>query len=251
MMKQQQSVIKVRNVKTIFGEKVVHDGLNLDINRGEIYGLLGPSGCGKTTLLREMVMLQKYQAGSIEVLGNNLSSIKSNEAQKLRKEWGVLFQAGALFSSLNIAQNIALPLVEYTNLSQKMINEIVEFKINIVGLNPKDALLFPSEISGGMKKKAALARALAMDPKLLFLDEPTSGLDPISAREFDALILKLHSLLGLSIVMVSHDLKSIYDTLERVAIIDDKKIVYEGTLDNIQQQDSDFIKTFFSSGVDI
>jgi len=250
-MKPLQSIIKVRDVKTIFGEKVVHDGLNLDINRGEIYGLLGPSGCGKTTLLREMVMLQKYQAGSIEVLGNNLSSIKSNEAQKLRKEWGVLFQAGALFSSLNIAQNIALPLIEYTNLSQKMINEIVEFKINIVGLNPKDAFLFPSEISGGMKKKAALARALAMDPKLLFLDEPTSGLDPISAREFDALILKLRSLLGLSIVMVSHDLKSIYDTLDRVAIIDNNKIAYEGTLKNIQQQESSFIKTFFSKGVDI
>ena len=240
------SIIEVKGVKTVFDERVVHDGLNLTINKGEIYGLIGPSGCGKTTLLREMVMLQEYHAGEITVLGNNLNSISQSDAQKLRQQWGVLFQAGALFSSLNIAQNIALPLVEYTNLSQKMIDEIVEFKINLVGLKSDDALLFPSQISGGMKKKAGLARALAMDPKLLFLDEPTSGLDPISAREFDALILKLRSMLGLSIVMVSHDLKSIYDTLDRVAIIDNKKIAYEGTLDEVTSVKSEFIETFFS-----
>ena len=239
------NVIEVKNVRTIFDKKVVHDGLNLTINKGEIYGLIGPSGCGKTTLLREMVMLQEFHEGEITVLGNNLNDISQTDAQKLRKQWGVLFQAGALFSSLNIAQNIALPLVEYTNLSQKMIEEIVEFKISLVGLKSDDALLFPSQISGGMKKKAGLARALAMDPKLLFLDEPTSGLDPISAREFDALILKLRSMLGLTIVMVSHDLKSIYDTLDRVAIIDNKKIAYEGTLDEVTSVKSEFIETFF------
>ena len=240
-----KNIIEVRDLKTIFDDRIVHDGLNLNIKDGEIYGLLGPSGCGKTTLLREMVMLQEFQGGSIKVLGHNLSSIRHEEAQKLRQEWGVLFQAGALFSSLSVAQNIALPLVEYTDLSKKMIDEIVEFKINIVGLNSSDAHLYPSQISGGMKKKAALARSLAMDPKLLFLDEPTSGLDPISARDFDALILKLRSLLGLTIVMVSHDLKSIYDTLDSVAIIDDKKIVYEGSLDNIKSVESEFIQTFF------
>ncbi|PHQ65158.1 MAG: sulfate ABC transporter ATP-binding protein [Sulfurimonas sp.] len=239
------SMIEVKNVKTVFEDRVVHDGLNLNINEGEIYGLLGPSGCGKTTLLREMVMLQDFQAGSIEVLGHSLNSIKDDEAQKLRKEWGVLFQAGALFSSLNIKENISFPLKEYTDLSQKMIDEIVEFKINLVGLKSADALLYPSQISGGMKKKSALARALAMDPKLLFLDEPTSGLDPISAREFDALILKLRKLLGLTIVMVSHDLQSIYDTLDRVAIIDNKRIVYEGNLNNIKNAKSEFIQKFF------
>ncbi len=243
--KTQKTIIKVNGVKTVFDTRVVHDGLNLHINEGEIYGLLGPSGCGKTTLLREMVMLQKFDSGSIEILGHDLSGISMDAAQDLRKNWGVLFQSGALFSSLNIAENIALPLEEYTDLSPKMIDEIVEFKINLVGLKSSDALLFPSQISGGMKKKAGIARALAMDPKLLFLDEPTSGLDPISARDFDALILKLRSLLGLSIIMVSHDLQSIYDTLDRVAIIDNKKIAYEGTLDEVSSVDNAFIQTFF------
>ncbi len=239
------SMIEVKNVKTVFDERVVHDGLNLTINEGEIYGLLGPSGCGKTTLLREMVMLQDTHAGSINVLGHDLSSIAYKDAQKLRREWGVLFQAGALFSSLSIRENIMLPLQEYTDLSAKMMEEIVKFKINLVGLKQADAHLFPSQISGGMKKKAGLARALSMDPKLLFLDEPTSGLDPISARDFDSLILELRSLLGLTIVMVSHDLQSIYDTLDRTAIIDNKLIAYEGKLDNINSVESEFIQNFF------
>ncbi|MDD2790875.1 MAG: ATP-binding cassette domain-containing protein [Sulfurimonas sp.] len=239
------TAIEVKNLKTQFGSKIIHQSLNLTINTGEIYGLLGPSGCGKTTLLREMVMLEKYHSGNINILGYDLNNIGSEDAQKLRREWGVLFQAGALFSSLTLRENIALPLVEYTDLSPKMIEEIVRFKINLVGLKHGDANLYPAQISGGMKKKAALARALAMDPKLLFLDEPTSGLDPISARDFDALILELRSLLGLTIVMVSHDLQSIYDTLDRVAIIDHKKIAYEGTLDNIKSVESKFIKTFF------
>jgi phospholipid/cholesterol/gamma-HCH transport system ATP-binding protein len=242
-------IINVKDVVTHFDNRLIHDKLNLEVNEGEIYGLLGPSGCGKTTLLREMVMLQNYSSGSIEVLGYNLNNISHENAQALRREWGVLFQAGALFSSLTLAENIALGLREYTDLSKKMIQEIVAFKINLVGLKQSDALLYPSQISGGMKKKAALARALALDPKLLFLDEPTSGLDPISARDFDALILKLRELLGLSIVMVSHDLKSIYDTLDKIAVIDNKKIIYEGSLDNIQQQESEFIRTFFKANI--
>jgi phospholipid/cholesterol/gamma-HCH transport system ATP-binding protein len=239
------ALIEVRDLQTSFDTRVVHNGLNLTISQGEIYGLLGPSGCGKTTLLREMVLLQKYTGGSIKVLGHDLQQVHYDEAQSLRQKWGVLFQSGALFSSLSIKDNIALPLKEYTKLSQKMIDEIVAFKINLVGLQQADAHLFPSQISGGMKKKAGLARALAMDPKLLFLDEPTSGLDPISAREFDSLILKLRDMLGLSIVMVSHDLQSIYDTLDKMAIIDNKKIVYEGTLDDLSTSESQFVQTFF------
>jgi len=240
-----REIIRVNAVRTIFGNKLIHDGLNLSVGEGEIYGLLGPSGCGKTTLMREMVMLQEFHGGEIEVLGHKLTNISHKEAQLLRREWGVLFQSGALFSSLSLYDNIALPLVEYTDLSPKMIDEIVKFKINLVGLKSSDAHLFPSQISGGMKKKAALARALAMDPKLLFLDEPTSGLDPISARDFDALILDLRSMLGLTIVMVSHDLRSIYDTLDRVAIIDEKKIAYEGTLGEVTKVKSQFIESFF------
>jgi len=238
-------IIKVRDIKTVFGKKVIHDGLNLTVNEGEIYGLLGPSGCGKTTLLREMVLLQNFAGGTIEILNYKLNTIREKDAQKLRHQWGVLFQFGALFSSLTLRENVALPLVEYTELSSKMIDEIVRFKISLVGLKSSDANLYPSEISGGMRKKAGLARALAMDPKLLFLDEPTSGLDPISAREFDRLILQLREMLGLTIVMVSHDLQSIYDTLDKVAIIENKKIAYEGTLEGIKSVESDFIQNFF------
>jgi phospholipid/cholesterol/gamma-HCH transport system ATP-binding protein len=238
-------LIKVKNVTTVFGEKVVHDGLSLHVNEGEIYGLLGPSGCGKTTLLREMVMLQEFSGGSIEILGKKIENINEKEAQELRRKWGVLFQFGALFSSLTLAENIALALREYSNLSEAMIEEIVAFKLDLVGLKPRDAFLYPSEISGGMRKKAGIARALAMDPKLLFLDEPTSGLDPISAREFDELILQLRSMLGLTMVIVTHDLHSIYHTLDRMAIIDNKKIAYEGSLEEVTSVKNDFIQTFF------
>jgi len=239
-------LIEVKNVRTVFGDKVVHDGLNLHVNEGEIYGLLGPSGCGKTTLLREMVMLQEFDAGSIEILGKNIENISERDAQALRRKWGVLFQFGALFSSLTVAENIALSLKEYSTLSDKMIEEIVAFKLDLVGLEPSDAYLYPSEISGGMRKKASIARALAMDPKLLFLDEPTSGLDPISAREFNELILQLRSMLGLTMVIVTHDLHSIYHTLDRMAIIDNKKIAYEGSLAEVTSVKNDFIQTFFS-----
>ena len=238
-------IIRVENLRTVFGEKVVHDGLNLHVKKGEIYGLLGPSGCGKTTLMREMVMLEKILKGKIYIFGEDISQISRQKAQKLRENWGVLFQFGALFSSLNVAENIARPLVEYTTLSTKTIEEIVAFKLQLVGLKPCDAHLFPSQISGGMKKKAGLARALVMDPKLLFLDEPTSGLDPISAREFDRLILKLRDMLNLTIVMVSHDIRSIKDTLDRFAIIEGKKIAYEGDYNGISSAKSDFINTFF------
>lgn len=242
-------VIEVKDLYTQFGKKIVHAGLNFHINEGEIYGILGPSGCGKSTVLREMVMLQEFTQGSINILGHDISDISYDDAQELRKNWGVLFQGGALFSSLTLYENIALPLLEYTKLDKNLISEIVAYKIDIVGLKPEDAYLYPSQISGGMKKKAALARALSLDPKLLFLDEPTSGLDPISAREFDKLILKLRDLLGLSVVMVSHDLKSIYDTLDRAAVIDNKIITAQGKIEEIILMDNPFIQTFFKAEI--
>ncbi|WP_193113061.1 ABC transporter ATP-binding protein [Sulfurimonas marina] len=238
-------LIEVKDLTTVFGEKIVHYGINLSVNEGEIYGIVGPSGCGKTTLLREIVMLQEFHNGSIEVLGKKIENLSSKEILALKRQWGVLFQFGALFSSLTVAENIALPLVEYTSLSKKMIDDIVRFKIRLVGLKPEDGELYPSQISGGMRKKAGLARALALDPKLLFLDEPTSGLDPVSAREFDNLILDLRKMLNLTIVMVSHDLRSIYDTLDKIAIIDNKKIAFEGSLDEMDSVENQFVKTFF------
>jgi phospholipid/cholesterol/gamma-HCH transport system ATP-binding protein len=240
-----ETVVAVKEVVTRFGENLVHDGVSLEVKKGEIFGLLGPSGCGKTTLMREMLMLETYVSGSIHVLGEDVGRLGYQASQRLREQWGVLFQQGALFSSLTVAENIGLVLKEYAGLSQKLIDEIVAFKIALVGLKPGDGTLYPSQISGGMRKKAALARALAIDPKLLFLDEPTSGLDPISAREFDDLILQLRDMLGLSIIMVSHDLRSIYGTLDRMVVIDHQKIVAEGSLESILNVRNDFIETFF------
>lgn len=240
-----ETVVAVKEVVTRFGENLVHDGVSLEVKKGEIFGLLGPSGCGKTTLMREMLMLETYVSGSIHVLGEDVGRLGYQASQRLREQWGVLFQQGALFSSLTVAENIGLVLKEYAGLSQKLIDEIVAFKIALVGLKPGDGTLYPSQISGGMRKKAALARALAIDPKLLFLDVPTSGLDPISAREFDDLILQLRDMLGLSIIMVSHDLRSIYGTLDRMVVIDHQKIVAEGSLESILNVRNDFIETFF------
>jgi phospholipid/cholesterol/gamma-HCH transport system ATP-binding protein len=245
VMSSDKKIIEIRDVVTKFGENLVHDGINLHVNEGEIYGLLGPSGCGKSVLMREMIMLENFHSGSIELLGHKIESIQSRAAQQLRMQWGVLFQSNALFTSLTVAENIALALQEYTKLSPEIINDIVAFKIDIVGLKQSDGNLYPSQISGGMKKKAALARALVMDPKVLFLDEPTSGLDPISAREFDTLIAKLRDLLNLSVVMVSHDLTSINNTLDRMGVIDNKKIVAQGTLEEVKTIKSPFIERFF------
>lgn len=242
-----EPLIRVENLVTRFGTNLVHDRISLEVRAGEIFGLLGPSGCGKTTLMREMLMLEPYQAGTIRVLGHDLGTIRYREAQELRRQWGVLFQHGALYSSLTVGENIAVVLKEYSKLSPKLIDEIVALKIALVGLKPGDRHLYPSQISGGMRKKAALARALAIDPKLLFLDEPTSGLDPISAREFDDLIVRLREMLGLTIVMVSHDLRSIYGTLDRMIVIDNKQIAAAGSLETVLNASSPFIDTFFKA----
>ena len=197
-------IIEAKNIITQFGDTIIHNKLNMHINKGEIYAILGESGSGKSLLMKEMNMLLEPSSGDLKVLGYNLSNITYNEAQELRKQWGILFQFGALFSSLTIAENIKLQLKEYTDISDKVCDDIVKIKISMVGLPLRAGALYPSELSGGMIKRAALARALAMDPKLLFLDEPTSGLDPIGARNFDKLIMDLRDLLGITVVMITH-----------------------------------------------
>ena len=238
-------LITVRNLVTQFGEHVIHEGVDLTIYEGEIYGILGGSGSGKTTILRELIMLQEPKSGEIEILGHNLSKARQDALQRLRNQWGVLFQFGALFTSLTIGENIAVKLKENTRLSEVLIEEIVVTKLEMVGLDRKVATLYPSELSGGMVKRAALARALAMDPRLLFLDEPTSGLDPISAEQFDHLIVQLKNLLGLTIVMVTHDIDSIFSVVDRMAVLGDKRVVAEGPIDQVIQVDHPFIRQFF------
>ncbi|MEA3455557.1 MAG: ATP-binding cassette domain-containing protein [Campylobacterota bacterium] len=242
-----EKIIEARDIVTSFGSTVIHDKLSLTVNKGEIYGILGESGSGKTLLMKEMIMLHQPTSGEMLVLGHKLSDIGYQDAQSLRRQWGVLFQFGALFTSLTVAENIALQLKEYTGISKKMCDEIVKTKINMVGLPVRAGGLYPSELSGGMIKRAALARALAIDPKLLFLDEPTSGLDPIGARKFDALIVELRELLGITVVMITHDLDSIYSIIDRFSVLADKHVVAEGSLENVLQSDHPFIERFFKN----
>ncbi len=240
-------VIEVKDVVTRFGERTIHDGVNLHVNEHEIYGILGESGSGKSVLMKEMIMLLRPTAGKITVLGYDVTDISYEEAQELRREWGVLFQFGALYSSLTVAENIELQLKEYTDLSKQLREELVRTKIAMVGLAPHVGALYPSELSGGMIKRAALARALAMDPKLLFLDEPTSGLDPVGARNFDKLIVELRELLGITVVMITHDLDSIFSIVDRMAVLADKHVVVEGDLKNVLQSTHPFVEAFFKN----
>jgi phospholipid/cholesterol/gamma-HCH transport system ATP-binding protein len=242
-----KSIIKMENIVTAFGNRVIHNGVNLEVKEGEIFGILGESGAGKSLLIKEMLKLIEPKSGKIEVLGYDLSKISYSQMQNLRKQWGVLFQFGALFTSLSVAENIAMPLKEYTKASKDLIEKIVFQKLEIVGLPKEAANLFPSELSGGMIKRASLARALAMDPKLLFLDEPTSGLDPIGARAFDKLIVNLRDSLGITVVMITHDLDSIFSIIDEMAILADKKVVAQGNLEEILSSNHPFIKRFFKN----
>lgn len=242
-----RTVIRVKDVVTVFGENLIHDHLSCSVHENEIYALLGGSGSGKSTLLREMILLGRPLQGEIEVLGYKLNDLSPEQAHDLRRQWGVLFQSGALYSSLTVGENIALLYKEYTDLSPKLTRELIKLKIDLVGLPPHAINLYPSELSGGMVKRAALARALALDPKLLFLDEPTSGLDPFSSRQFDALILQLRDLLGLTIVMVTHDLDTIHHIVDRFALLGEKKVIAEGTLDEVLSINHPLIDYFFQT----
>ncbi|WP_263832345.1 ABC transporter ATP-binding protein [Sulfurospirillum oryzae] len=239
-------IIEARNIVTRFGKHVIHDGVSFKIHKGEIFGLLGGSGSGKTTLLREMIMLQRTSDGQMLVLGTNVMTSSQKISQKLRQKWGVLFQFGALFTSLTILENITIAMKEYTNLPDWLIVESALMKLSMVGLPPKVASMYPSELSGGMKKRAGLARALALDPKLLFLDEPTSGLDPQSARAFDALIVTLRDTLGITVVMVTHDKDTIANVLDRFVILGNKKVMFEGNMELLKQTTNEELKKFLN-----
>lgn len=239
------SVIDIRQVTTRFGEHVVHAGIDIEVKRAEVFALIGGSGSGKSTLLREMILLHRPDAGSIRVLGIDLMDIKAGQAQSLRQRWGVLFQHGGLFDALTVLENVGLPLREHTTLDDALIDDIAAWKIDMTGLAPEVGAQYPSELSGGMLKRASLARALALDPELLFLDEPTAGLDPISADGFDDLMLTLRELFGLTIVMVTHDLDLLWRVADRVAVLGDGVVQGVGSMDELAQMKKPSIRPYF------
>jgi len=237
-------VIRIRNLVNQFGTQVVHDGVDLDVRRGEVIGIVGGSGTGKSVMLRTVVGLNQPVSGSIEVLGRDVLHLSNDDRHELETHWGVLFQDGALFSSLTVAQNIEVPLKEDLRLSERLMAEIAACKIGLVGLPPDAGDKLPSQISGGMRKRAGLARALALDPEILFLDEPTAGLDPIAAAAFDQLIKDLQASLGLTVFLVTHDLDSLFAICDRVAVLVDKKIRV-GTLEEHLKDDHPWIHSYF------
>jgi phospholipid/cholesterol/gamma-HCH transport system ATP-binding protein len=240
-----EAVIRVRDLEVGFGERLVLDKLDLDVYRGEILGFVGGSGQGKSVLTRTVLGLLPKRSGSIEVFGEDLDQLSPASRQAVERRWGVLFQQGALFSSLTVRQNVQVPMREYLKLSDRLLDELAMLKIEMVGLKPDAADKLPSELSGGMIKRASLARALALDPEILFLDEPTSGLDPIGAGEFDELIATLQRTLGLTVFMVTHDLDSLYTVCDRIAALGDGRVIAEGPIDTMLASDHPWVRAYF------
>lgn len=238
-------IIQIRDLVVAFGDRTILDHVAVDVNRGEIFGLVGGSGSGKSVLLRTVIGLLPARQGTIEVLGTCLTSATEEQRRSINRRWGVLFQQGALFSSLSVIENVQFPMREYLKLSPTMLEGIARVKLEMVGLRAADHDKLPSELSGGMTKRAALARALAMDPELVFLDEPTSGLDPISASEFDSLIKTLQRTLGITVFMITHDLESLYTVCDRVGVIADGKIVASGTMEHILGSPHPWVRSYF------
>jgi phospholipid/cholesterol/gamma-HCH transport system ATP-binding protein len=241
-----EAIISIRNLHTAFAKRVVHDGIDLDVYRGEVLALVGGSGSGKSTLMNEMIMLHTPDAGTIKLFGEDVVGISDAGARRLRRRFGVLFQQGALFSGLTVLENVGLPLREHTRLDDAMIDALAQIKILQAGLEPEAALLYPNELSGGMIKRAALARAMALDPEVLFLDEPTSGLDPGSAGSFDELVLKLKDMLGLTILMVTHDLDSLWKVADRVAVLGGAKLRGVDSMETLSVSNEPYIVDYFS-----
>ncbi len=240
-----EAVIRVRGLEVGFGPKTIMKNLDLDVYRGEILGFVGASGTGKSVLTRTILGLVPKRTGTIEVFGQNLDRLSHRQAQAIGRRYGVLFQQGALFSSLTVAQNIQMPMREYLDLSEDLLEELARLKIQMVGLRPDAADKLPSELSGGMIKRAALARSLALDPEILFLDEPTSGLDPIGAGEFDDLIATLQKTLGLTVFMVTHDLDSLHSICNRIAALGEGRIIAEGPIEAMMASQQPWLRSYF------
>lgn len=240
-------IITIRGLRNSFGEQVVHDQLDLEVRRGEIIGVVGGSGTGKSVLMRSIIGLQTPQAGEIEVLGENMVGRPEDEAKNIRRRWGILFQNGALFSTLTVAENVEVPIREYfPAITGDLLDEIANYKISMSGLPSEAGAKYPSELSGGMRKRAGLARALALDPELLFLDEPTAGLDPIGAQAFDQLILNLRERLDLTVFLITHDLDSLYAICDRVAVLADQQVVAVDSIDRLLKLDHPWIQEYFN-----
>lgn len=239
------AVIDVRNLRTRYGAAVVHENVSLTVQPGEIFALVGASGCGKSTLLRAIIMLLRPESGSIRVFGQETIGLTEKEALPLRRRWGVMFERAALFSSLTVAENVGMVLREHTRLSRRLIEEVAAVKIALTGLPTDAGAKYPSELSGGMRKRAALARAIALDPELLFLDEPTAGLDPLSASGIDELVRSLRDALGLTIMMVTHDLDLLWRAADRVAVLDKGNILGVGTMTELAESDQPVIREYF------
>ena len=239
------AVIDVRGIRTRFGAAVVHEDVSLTVNHGEIFALVGGSGSGKSTLLREIILLQQPASGSIRVFGEEVVGLSDDDALPLRRRWGVMFERGALFSSLTVAENVGMVLHEHTDLPERLVREIAAVKIALTGLPLDAGPKYPSELSGGMRKRASLARALALDPELLFLDEPTAGLDPLSASGIDELVCSLREGLGLTIMMVTHDLDLLWRAADRVAVLGKGRIVGIGSMTELSHSDDPLIRQYF------
>lgn len=242
-----EPVITVRGLKNSFGDQIIHDGLDLEVRRGEIVGVVGGSGTGKSVLMRSIIGLQRPDEGEITVFGQQMIGREETDALDVRERWGVLFQGGALFSTLTVAENVQVPLREfYRDLDPVLLDEIAAYKVVMTGLPADAGPKYPAELSGGMRKRAGLARALALDPELLFLDEPTAGLDPIGAAAFDELTASLQKTLGLTVFLITHDLDTLYAICDRVAVLADRKVIAVGTIDELLALDHPWIQEYFN-----
>jgi phospholipid/cholesterol/gamma-HCH transport system ATP-binding protein len=239
--------IVVKGLVNRFGEQTVHEDLSLTVNRGEILGVVGGSGTGKSVLMRSIIGLQTPSEGEVEVFGRSMTNAEPDENLGIRNRWGVLFQGGALFSTLTVGENVEVPLKQfYPEIEPDLMHEIARYKVMLSGLPEDAATKYPAELSGGMKKRAGLARALALDPELLFLDEPTAGLDPIGAAAFDRLTRELKQTLGLTVFLITHDLDTLYEICDRVAVLADKKVIAVGTIPELLETDHPWIEEYFN-----